>query len=255
MAGFGSISTGGVRVNGRSDRRLSVMSTCPRSSVLLIDQTVTDRRVAGAARDRRPFECPTEAARHKGASPVSGSTTSHSLSGNICPMADRDEPIEREPRTPSILPHIYLDRMTPAEALAHLVEVLHTTDDPDPDLCLEVGCGDLESVLRDHESELWDEVERLARNDVRFRRALSSVWAYDSPEVERRTALLAELGEQREITVRFTVEPADFSADPRLSWRAFECGGGITNRRLAEALRRVAEWLDRQPPDADAGHG
>ena len=173
-------------------------------------------------------------------------------SGTLCRMPERDEPSEWEPGG-SLLPDLILNRISPNEALAHLVEVLHATDEPDPDLCLEVGCGDLESVLANHETELWDEIERLARTDPRFRRALSSVWAYDSAQFNRREALLAELGEHREITVRFTVTPDDFAPDPALSWRAFEAEGGITNRRLAEMLRRLAEWLDRQPPDSDAG--
>lgn len=168
-------------------------------------------------------------------------------------MSDEEDQAQRErPERPIVL-NLWLGRTSPTEALAEIVAVLHSTVDADPDLCAEVGCGDLEEVLRDNETALWAEVERLARTDARFRRALSSVWAYDSPEFERRTALLAELGEHREITVRFTVEPDDFSHDPPLSWRAFEAEGSITNRRLAEALRGVADWLDGQEPDAEAG--
>jgi hypothetical protein len=142
------------------------------------------------------------------------------------------------------LTDLFLDRATPAELLTRLVEQLHEPAEPDSALCREIGAGNLESLLRDHESELWPEIERLARTDVRFRRALSGVWAYDSPECERREALLAEVGEAREITVRFTVEPDDFSADPELSWRAFESEGLIPEQRLAEVLRSLAEWLD-----------
>lgn len=157
----------------------------------------------------------------------------------------------REPRT--LLPDLLLGRMAASDMLIELVRVLHTTDEPDPGLCSEVGCGDLEGLLRDHETELWPAVENLARTDLRFRRALASVWAYDSAQFDRRSALLADLGEVREVVVRFTVEPEDFSADPQLSWRAFEAEGIVTNRRLSETLRSVAEWLDRKPPDAWAG--
>jgi hypothetical protein len=149
-----------------------------------------------------------------------------------------------------MLPDLILGRVAPVDALADLVKMLYSSDDPDPGLCSEIGCGDLESLLCDNETELWPHIERLARTDIRFRRALSSVWAYDSPEFERREALLAELGEHREITVRFTVEPQDFSPDPPLSWRAFDSAGDISKRRLAETLRRVADWLDDQDPDA-----
>jgi hypothetical protein len=153
----------------------------------------------------------------------------------------------------AILPDMTLGRASPADLLARLVGALNESEQPDQWLCSEIGGGDLESLLRDNETELWPAVERLARTDVRFRRALSSVWAYDSPEFERREALLAELGEQREITVRFTVAPEDFSTDPALSWRAFEADGNITNRRLAGVLRELADWLDRRVPEADAG--
>ena len=150
------------------------------------------------------------------------------------------------------LADLSLGRADPNQLLVRLVERLHETPEPDPDLCSQIGVGNLESLLRDNESALWPEVERLARADIRFRRALAAVWAYDSPEFDRRVALLAELGETQEITVRFTVEPDDFSEDPELSWRAFESEGRISNRRLAETLRHVAEWLDRQSPDGDA---
>jgi len=145
-----------------------------------------------------------------------------------------------------------LGHATPAELLARLVERLHEPTEPDPELCMDIGAGNLESLLRHHEAELWPEIERLARTDIRFRRALSGVWAYDSPQFEQRVALLAELGEAREITVRFTVEPDDFSADPKLSWRAFESEGAISRRRLAEVLRQVADWLPSSQEDPDS---
>ena len=81
------------------------------------------------------------------------------------------------------------------DALDEIVALLHSTEDPDPELMLDVGCGVLESLLFEHEEELWPKIERLARDDVRFREALAAVWAYDSPAFERREALLAELGE------------------------------------------------------------
>lgn len=85
--------------------------------------------------------------------------------------------------------------MNPSDLLRELIDRLNATDEPDDDLILEVGVGDLENLLRHHEVELWPEIERAARSDQRFRRALCSVWAYDSPQFESREALLAELGE------------------------------------------------------------
>jgi hypothetical protein len=125
-----------------------------------------------------------------------------------------------------------------------VVARLQSTSEPDEELCLFVGVGDLESLLRYHEEELWDAIEQLARGDIRFRRALSAAWAYDSPMYDRREALLAELGEHREITVRFTVEPIGFGEDPELDWRALEQEGEISNSRLAGILRSVADRLD-----------
>jgi hypothetical protein len=81
------------------------------------------------------------------------------------------------------------------DALDEILALLHSTEDSDPELILDVGCGVLESLLFEHEEELWPRIERLARDDVRFREALAAVWAYDSPAFERREALLAELGE------------------------------------------------------------
>ena len=135
--------------------------------------------------------------------------------------------------------------MTPEEeALEELVAELHSTPEPDIDLVTDVGCGDLENLLRDHEVELWPRIEALARVDVRFRRALASVWAYESPALDRRTALLAELGEMTEVTVGFTVEPDDFSDDPPLSWRAYSSDATVPKPRLAAVLRSIATWLD-----------
>ena len=161
-------------------------------------------------------------------------------------MPGEDDSPDRLADLPTFLFEMSVAKRKPQKLLAGLVKVLHSTPEPDPELCLEVGSGSLEALLAKHERKLWPEIEGLARTDVRFRRALSAVWAYDSPEYKRRTALLAELGESRRIKVSFTVEPDDFSSDPPLSWRAFDSKGTISNQRLAEVLRRIADWLDRQ---------
>ena len=67
------------------------------------------------------------------------------------------------------------------------------------------------------EDELWPQIERLARGDVRFRRALSHVWAYESPEFDRRERLLEELGESVPVTLRFVAYPGDFADPPTMA--------------------------------------
>lgn len=131
--------------------------------------------------------------------------------------------------------------------LRSIVERLHSTAEPDPDLVGEVGAGVLENLIRDHGEELWPEIERLARADPRFRRALACVWAYESPEFDRRQALLGELGEHRSVLVRFVVEPEDFSPVPRLSWRAVEIDGEPPGGQLSRLLREIADWYDQEP--------
>lgn len=59
-----------------------------------------------------------------------------------------------------------------------------------------IGVGPLEVLFHQgHEDLLWPDIERLARSDPRFCRALASTWAYASPRYEDRQALLNELGE------------------------------------------------------------
>jgi hypothetical protein len=82
---------------------------------------------------------------------------------------------------------------TPEELLFRMVFRLNSTPVLDDELCGRIGAGNLESLLREHEAQLWPEVERLARADLRFRRALGYVWASDSPMYERRRDLLREL--------------------------------------------------------------
>lgn len=136
------------------------------------------------------------------------------------------------------------------EFLESLVQKLHSTSDPEPDLIAEVGCGDLENLIREDGETLWPRIEQLARTDERFRRALSSVWAYDSPEYERRTTLLRELGETRLVRVSFVVEPEDFTPVPRVGWRAVKIEGEPPGRQLGRLLREVADWYEReQSPD------
>jgi hypothetical protein len=94
----------------------------------------------------------------------------------------------------SLLPNLIIGELSLAEMVDALLAKLHSTDEPDAALCLEVGCGDLESLIRRYEAELWPQIEDLARSDVRFRRALAGVWAYDSSLFDRRDALLKELG-------------------------------------------------------------
>jgi len=166
--------------------------------------------------------------------------------GTLCDVTDEEQHQRDSADSERFLIDLFLQRASPRQLLGRLVERLHETPEPDPERCLDVGCGDLETLLRDHETELWPEVEGLARSDIRFRRALAAVWAYDSERYEARTALLDELGERREITVRFTVAPEDFSSDPELSWRAFDSEGSISKDRLAEVLRRLADWLDQR---------
>lgn len=137
------------------------------------------------------------------------------------------------------------DGLSPAEFLERIVAVINSTPEPDEELVRWVGCGDLENLVRDDGVELWEQIERLARSDARFRRALSYVWAYDSPEYERRHALLGELGEFRSTWVRFVVEPTDMSDKPGLSWRAIELEGSVTKEQLAPLLRSIADWCDR----------
>jgi len=130
------------------------------------------------------------------------------------------------------------------DELARLIE--EAPEDSADDLCLEIGCGDLETLLRRWELELWDEVERLARSSERFRRALRSVWAYDSPKFNERDALLWELSERRQFHLDAVVFPERL-AEPGtdLGWRAIRPPGDIDFSELARLLRSMADWADQ----------
>lgn len=155
-----------------------------------------------------------------------------------------------QPTDPDVfLPDLFLRRKTPAELLAWIVDVLRSTPEPNERLCGEIGVGNLESLLMRYEEELWPQIEQLARTDIRFRRALRSVWAFGSPAFERRQALMMELGESVAMTVGFVAEPEGFGDDPPMSWRALEVTGTIPRHRLAECLRSIADHLaaDERP--------
>lgn len=145
-----------------------------------------------------------------------------------------------------------------SEWLARYVAELHEADDPD-ETARDLGCGSLEELLRSYEEDLWPEVERLAREDPVFRRALRSVWAYDSPMFRRREALLEELGEFRSTWIRFVVSPQVIGQDTPLSWRAVELEGSVPKGELARLLRSVADWCEetdgkeRSPGQAPTG--
>ncbi|MEA2901504.1 MAG: hypothetical protein QOH36_1391 [Actinomycetota bacterium] len=138
----------------------------------------------------------------------------------------------------------------PAALLAEAVAILDSTPEPDVDLIGSVGAGALETLVRNHGTELWEEIERLARDNVRFRRALRSVWAYDSPEYERRSQLLEELGEFWPVELSFIVEPYDLPGGTRLEWRARQVRGAITPNELARILREIADNVERTRPEA-----
>lgn len=136
-------------------------------------------------------------------------------------------------------------RESPAsEWLDWYVTVLNEADDPDR-AARQLGCGELEDLLRAHEEELWPEVERLARADPVFRRALTSVWAYQSPMYEQRSALLEELGAWRSTWIRFVVQPTRIGQDSPLTWRAVELEGSVSKPDLAVLLRSLADWCER----------
>ena len=135
---------------------------------------------------------------------------------------------------------------SPDETLDAIITALHSTPEPDFDLIMEVGSGPLEALFHQgHEAPLWTRIERLARNDLRFRRALSVSWAYDSPMLERRDALLDELGERRAVTVRFVAEPHTFDDADGFEWRALEVDGVGEGSSLAQTLRAIADVIDR----------
>lgn|GEM_PF-3953227 len=146
---------------------------------------------------------------------------------------------------------VIADGEDPTDLLAEIVALLESTEEPDLELIGSVGAGALETLVRNHGVELWDEIERFARQDVRFRRALRSVWAYESPEYERRTELLGELREWWPIEVRFVVEPADLSGGPRVWWRAREVRGQIEPVELARVLREIADHVERPVAPAE----
>jgi hypothetical protein len=84
---------------------------------------------------------------------------------------------------------------SPTDALAEIVDDIHRHAD-DAEYIERVGVGPLESLFHQgYGEELWPEVERLARSDVLFRRALNQVWAYSSAEYARRQALLQEFAD------------------------------------------------------------
>lgn len=141
----------------------------------------------------------------------------------------------------------------PAELLAEVVAMLDSTPEPDVELIAYVGVGALEEIVRQHGMELWEEIESLARENVRFRRAMRSVWAYDSPEFERRIRLLGELGEWRPVQVSFVVEPSDLPAGFRVAWRTLEIRGEISPNELARVLREIADQVERKRPNGKAG--
>ena len=82
----------------------------------------------------------------------------------------------------------------PAQVLEDIVAELRRCSTADNDFVEMMGIGPLEALLHGgHGDALWPRIEHLARHDLLFRRALRAVWAYDSPEFERRERLLTEL--------------------------------------------------------------
>jgi hypothetical protein len=136
-------------------------------------------------------------------------------------------------------------RISPDDALREIVSALHSTEAPDFDLITRIGVGPLETLFHQgFEQALWPEVERLAREDERFRRALGTVWGFSSPMFGQREALLRELGEYRTVTVRFTVEPRTFEETDGYQWRRVEVDGISERPHLGRILRDIADHVD-----------
>lgn len=97
-----------------------------------------------------------------------------------------------QPRRPRRGETLGVDAGLVAELTA-IVERLHAAEDED--LFAAIAVGPLESLFHQgHEEALWPEIERLARQDPVFRKALAQCWAYSSPMYDRRADLLIELG-------------------------------------------------------------
>ncbi len=140
---------------------------------------------------------------------------------------------------------VKIGRATPDEVLDEIVATIDATPEPDFELIALAGAGPLESLFDDgYEDALWTRVETLARGNERFRRALSNVWAWDSAFFERREQLLRELGEHRQVTLRFVAEPRTFDDSDGFEWRAYEVEGISERPFLAALLRSIADQLD-----------
>jgi hypothetical protein len=85
------------------------------------------------------------------------------------------------------------------ELLAEFRSIVHQirAAAEDDQAIMMLAVGPLEPFFHQgHEEDLWPEVERLAREEPVFRRALRQCWAYESPMFVRRERLLEELGEE-----------------------------------------------------------
>src|SRR5438270_767989 len=58
---------------------------------------------------------------------------------------------------------VIMDDERPSDLLAQAVAIVDSTAEPDTELIDSVGAGALETLVRNHGAELWEEIERLAR--------------------------------------------------------------------------------------------
>jgi hypothetical protein len=164
--------------------------------------------------------------------------------GTAPPLDPADEDRTEVGRAEGVMMELMAGRISAVDALNEIVVTLHSTAEPDITRIRYIGTGPLESLCHQgFEEALWPAIEPLARADERFRRALSCVWAYDSPLFERRDALLEELGEHQTITVRFVIEPRTFDASDGYEWRALEVDDRLSSSQLGDLLRRIADRI------------
>jgi hypothetical protein len=145
-------------------------------------------------------------------------------------------------------------RISPDDVLDEIVSIIHSTAEPDFDLIAEVGVGPLEQLFHEgHEEHLWPRLEQLARDDSWFRRALGAVWAFSSPCFAERERLLAELGEYREVTLRFVIRPRTFDDADGFDWRSYRVDALPEHADLASFLRGIARRIDVAIEEASPG--
>ena len=139
---------------------------------------------------------------------------------------------------------LVLRQLDAASALNEVISMIRDLSAEDSIELRDIAVRALAPVLSRAQASEWFRIEKEARSDSRFLRALAFAHEHAFSARERAAALLNELGERRPVQINFFVYPSGFGVEGQYDWSGLDIETQVNRFDLAALLRSIAHYLD-----------